>query len=119
MADELDLLRRANPVPSNDGRFHDRPLDQHAERRLSRLLHSGRPRRLRRWVLSVGTAAAVGVTALTLLLSGSATTPRWPRPDPCRSSPAPPPSLSAGSPHGRPPTAPSGCAREPTRRPGA
>ncbi|MFG2417722.1 CU044_5270 family protein [Streptomyces sp. NPDC048448] len=82
MADELDLLRRANPVPSDDGRFHDRPLDQHAERRLSRLLHSGRPRRLRRWVLSVGTAAAVGVTALTLLLSGSATTPAVAAPRP-------------------------------------
>ncbi|MFI5814615.1 CU044_5270 family protein [Streptomyces sp. NPDC051643] len=82
MADELDLLRRANPVPSDDGRFHDRPLDQHAERRLNRLLHSGRPRRLRRWVLSVGTAAAVGVTALTLLLSGSATTPAVAAPRP-------------------------------------
>lgn len=46
------------------------------------LLHSGRPRRLRRWVLSVGTAAAVGVTALTLLLSGSATTPAVAAPRP-------------------------------------
>ncbi|XES01185.1 hypothetical protein HEP87_62515 [Streptomyces sp. S1D4-11] len=25
MADELDILRRANPVPSTDPRFHDRP----------------------------------------------------------------------------------------------
>ncbi|MCX4579709.1 CU044_5270 family protein [Streptomyces sp. NBC_01571] len=82
MADELDLLRRANPVPSDDGRFHDRPLDQHAERRLNRLLHSGRPRRLRRWALSVGSAAAVGVVVLTLLLSGSATTPAVAAPRP-------------------------------------
>ncbi|MFJ8008544.1 CU044_5270 family protein [Streptomyces fagopyri] len=82
MADELDLLRRANPVPSDDARFHDRPLDQHAERGLNRLLHGGRPRRLRRWVLSVGTAAAAGVVALTLLLSGPATTPAVAAPRP-------------------------------------
>ncbi|MFD8425184.1 CU044_5270 family protein [Streptomyces sp. NPDC059466] len=82
MADELDLLRRANPVPSDDARFRDRPLDQHAERGLNRLLHSGRPRRLRRWALSVGTAAAVGVVVLTLLLSGSATTPAVAAPRP-------------------------------------
>ncbi|MFG3583091.1 CU044_5270 family protein [Streptomyces sp. NPDC047990] len=82
MADELDLLRHANPVPADDARFHDRPLDQHAERRLNRLLHGGRPRRLRRWVLSVGTAAAVGVTVLTLLLSGSATAPAVAAPRP-------------------------------------
>lgn len=82
MADELDLLRRANPVPSDDARFHDRPLDQHAERRLNLLLHGGRPRRLRRWALSVGTAAAVGVVVLALLLSGSATTPAVAAPRP-------------------------------------
>ncbi|MFJ1602264.1 CU044_5270 family protein [Streptomyces sp. NPDC088253] len=86
MADELDILRRANPVPSTDPRFHDRPLDQHAERRLNQLLHGERrgtrPRPLRRWVWSVGTAAAVGVVVLTLTLSGSTTTPAVAAPRP-------------------------------------
>ncbi|WP_369251522.1 CU044_5270 family protein [Streptomyces sp. R41] len=75
MADELELLRRANPVPSADPRFHERPLDQHAERRLNHLLHSARPRPWRRWVWSAGTAAAVGMVVLALTLSGSTTTP--------------------------------------------
>lgn len=82
MADELELLRRANPVPSDSPRFHDRPLDQHAERRLNRLLYSGRPRRLRRWAWTVGTAAVVGVVALTLVLSGSTTVPAVAAPRP-------------------------------------
>ncbi|MFD9324957.1 CU044_5270 family protein [Streptomyces sp. NPDC060065] len=82
MADELELLRRANPVPSDDTRFHDRPLDQHAERRLNQLLHSRRPRRLNRWLWSITTAAAVGVTVLTLMLSGSTTTPAVAAPRP-------------------------------------
>ncbi|MFF4345722.1 CU044_5270 family protein [Streptomyces sp. NPDC001530] len=75
MADELELLRRANPVPSGDPRFHDRPLDQHAERRLNHLLHGRRPRRLRRLAWSIGTAAAVGAVVVTLTLSGSTTAP--------------------------------------------
>ncbi|MGW3412150.1 CU044_5270 family protein [Streptomyces sp. NPDC000888] len=82
MADELELLRRANPVPSDDTRFHDRLLDQHAERRLNQLLHSRRPRRLNRWLWSITTAAAVGVTVLTLMLSGSTTTPAMAAPRP-------------------------------------
>lgn len=86
MADELDILRRANPVTAADPRFHDRPLDQHAERRLNRLLHgerdSGRPRPLRRWVWSVAATAAVGVVVLTLTLSGSTTTPAVAAPRP-------------------------------------
>lgn len=86
MADELDILRRANPVTAADPRFHDRPLDQHAERRLNRLLHgerdSGRPRPLRRWVWSVAGAATVGVVVLTLTLSGSTTTPAVAAPRP-------------------------------------
>jgi hypothetical protein len=40
MADELELLRRANPVPSGAPHFGDGPLDQNAERRLDQLLHS-------------------------------------------------------------------------------
>ncbi|WP_406176733.1 CU044_5270 family protein [Streptomyces sp. NBC_00996] len=82
MADELELLRRANPVPSADPRFHDRPLDQHAERRLNHLLHSACPRPLRRWLWSVGTAAAVGVVVLALTLSGPTTAPAVAAPRP-------------------------------------
>jgi hypothetical protein len=81
MADELELLRRANPVPDGDPRFHDRPLDHQAERRLNQLLHSERPRRVRRWAWSVGTAA-VGVVVLTLMLSGTTTTPAVAAPRP-------------------------------------
>ena len=44
MADELELLRRANPVPSDDPRFHDRPLDRRAEHRLRVLTRAGSPR---------------------------------------------------------------------------
>jgi hypothetical protein len=82
MADELEILRRANPVPSDDTRFHDRPLDQHAERRLNQLLHRERPRRLRRWAWSLATAAAVGVVVLTLMLSGTTTAPAVAAPRP-------------------------------------
>jgi hypothetical protein len=82
MADELELLRRANPVPSGDPRFQDRPLDQHAQRRLNQLLHSGRPRRLGRWAWSLGTAGVVGVVVLTLTLSGSTTVPAVAAPRP-------------------------------------
>ncbi|MFI9802785.1 CU044_5270 family protein [Streptomyces sp. NPDC052301] len=45
MADELDLLRRANPVPVDGPHFGDGPLDHRAERQLERLLHEARPRR--------------------------------------------------------------------------
>ncbi|MDT0390328.1 CU044_5270 family protein [Streptomyces dubilierae] len=38
MADELDLLRSADPVPSDDHRFGDGPLNPRAEHRLARLL---------------------------------------------------------------------------------
>ncbi|ROP47175.1 CU044_5270 family protein [Streptomyces sp. PanSC9] len=48
MADELELLRRADPVPADHPRFGDGPLDDPAERRLTRLMteeHAGRSRR--------------------------------------------------------------------------
>ncbi|MGW2748507.1 CU044_5270 family protein [Streptomyces sp. NPDC001450] len=45
MADELELLRRANPVPTDGPHFGDGPLDQRAERWLERLLHEAPPRR--------------------------------------------------------------------------
>ncbi|BCL25876.1 CU044_5270 family protein [Streptomyces aurantiacus] len=40
MADELELLRRANPVPSDGSRFGEGPLDHEAEDRLDRLMAS-------------------------------------------------------------------------------
>ncbi|MER5386265.1 CU044_5270 family protein [Streptomyces sp. NPDC002688] len=102
MADELELLRRANPVPSDDPRFHDRPLDRRAEHRLRVLTHAGsprpdrprhaprlgrlldgvRPRRPRHWAFSLGAAAAVGAVVLALTLSGPATVPAVAAPRP-------------------------------------
>ena len=54
MADELDLLRHANPVPPDAPHFADGPLDHRAERRLTELLDGGRgedvrPARLPVW----------------------------------------------------------------------
>ncbi|MFB6850588.1 CU044_5270 family protein [Streptomyces sp. NPDC056373] len=39
MADELELLRSADPVPPDGPHFGDGPLDHNAERRLQQLLH--------------------------------------------------------------------------------
>ncbi|MFF1448465.1 CU044_5270 family protein [Streptomyces sp. NPDC058274] len=89
MADELELLRRANPVPAGETRYQDRPLDHHAERRLNQLLHgeqgsrrSRRSRQARRWAWSLATTAVVAAIALTLLLSGTTTTPAVAAPRP-------------------------------------
>ncbi|MFF0186396.1 CU044_5270 family protein [Streptomyces sp. NPDC005244] len=102
MADELDLLRRANPVPADDPRFHDRPLDPEAEHRLLVLTRAGRehpgrpgrrphlghlldalrPRRPRDWAWTVTAAAAVGAVVLALTLSGAATVPAVAAPRP-------------------------------------
>ncbi|MFF4802964.1 CU044_5270 family protein [Streptomyces sp. NPDC001351] len=83
MADELELLRRANPVPVDGPHYGDGPLDHHAERRLSRLLHE-RPtgRRRTRLVWGLAATAVVAATALTLLLSGPGTTPAIAAPRP-------------------------------------
>ncbi|CAM5588048.1 hypothetical protein STENM327S_04671 [Streptomyces tendae] len=96
MADELDLLRRANPVPADAPPFADGPLDHHGERRLDRLLH-GRsvstpsrgplpgPRSRRHGVrLAWGLAATavVAVTALALLLGGPSAPPAVAAPRP-------------------------------------
>ncbi|MEU1816291.1 hypothetical protein ABZ543_13995 [Streptomyces roseifaciens] len=69
MHDELELLRTANPVPSGDGPWRDRPLDADAERALNRLLYGDRVRRT--GVLLIVRAEAtvlalVGVLALSL-----------------------------------------------------
>lgn len=83
MADELDLLRRADPVPAHGPHYGDGPLDHNAERRLAALLNE-RPAVRRRprlvWSLAAGTAAVV--TVLTLLLSGPGTTPAVAAPRP-------------------------------------
>jgi hypothetical protein len=77
MTDELELLRRANPVQANEGPWRHRPLDHGAEQRMNHLLHGphggGRhPTRTRRLVVSV---AATAVVALAMAFSGAGTTP--------------------------------------------
>ncbi|KOG42613.1 CU044_5270 family protein [Streptomyces resistomycificus] len=78
MADELELLRHANPVPVDAAHFGDGPLDHHAERRLNRLLHDeptvgrrGRARLL--WGMVATTVVAA--LALTLVIGGPSTPP--------------------------------------------
>lgn len=83
MADELELLRRANPVPADGPHFGDGPLDHTAERHLSRLLHD-RPRAPRRTRLAWTLVAVAVVTALVsaLLLTGQTTAPAVAAPRP-------------------------------------
>ncbi|MFF4362797.1 CU044_5270 family protein [Streptomyces sp. NPDC001604] len=83
MADELELLRRANPVPVDGPHYGDGPLDHDAERRLNRLLHQ-RPtgRRRTRLVWGLAATAVVAATALTLLFSGPGATPAIAAPRP-------------------------------------
>lgn len=85
MADELELLRRADPVPADGPRFGDGPLDHHAERHLNRLLHDAHPGRRRpyarlAWGLAV--TAVVVATALTVLLGGPGPAPAVAAPRP-------------------------------------
>ncbi|GAA2493198.1 CU044_5270 family protein [Streptomyces longisporus] len=82
MADELELLRRANPVPVDGPHYGDGPLDHHAERRLNRLLHERPTGRRTRLVWSLATTAVVATTALALLLSGPGTAPAVAAPRP-------------------------------------
>ncbi|MEU0170277.1 CU044_5270 family protein [Streptomyces iakyrus] len=106
MADELELLRGADPAPPDGPHFGDGPLDHNAERRLEQLLRDpgnglparrgGRPgllpgrlrdlllpgpRRLRlAWgVVATGVVAAL---TLTLVLSGPSTPPAVAAPRP-------------------------------------
>ncbi|MDN3027421.1 CU044_5270 family protein [Streptomyces sp. S.PB5] len=81
MADELELLRRANPVPTDGPHFGDGPLDHHAERRLNLLMRqrtSRRPRLL--WGLAATAIVAALVSAL--LFTGGTTTPAAAAPRP-------------------------------------
>ncbi|ANP51222.1 hypothetical protein J2Z21_003035 [Streptomyces griseochromogenes] len=88
MADELELLRGANPVPVDGPHFGEGPLDHRAERRLERLLHEDRRRRRIRLVpplrgstprarLLWGLAATAVVLVIALdAVLGGASTPR-------------------------------------------
>ncbi|MEU9356378.1 CU044_5270 family protein [Streptomyces griseoloalbus] len=88
MTDELDLLRRANPVPGDGPHFGDGPLDHRAERRLHALLDRPRTAPSRRlagrfrpvWALTA--VAAVAALTSALLLGGPATTPAIAAPRP-------------------------------------
>ncbi|MFF5493949.1 CU044_5270 family protein [Streptomyces aquilus] len=81
MADELDLLRRANPVPTDGPHYGDGPLDHHAERRLDALMRQRTSRRPRLyWGLAAGGVVAVLVSAL--LFTGQTTAPAVAAPRP-------------------------------------
>jgi hypothetical protein len=84
MADELELLRRANPAPPNGPHFGEGPLDHRAERHLNRLLHDSAPRPWHRARLAWGlvATAVVAVLALALVLSDPNTTPAVAAPRP-------------------------------------
>lgn len=85
MPDELELLRRANPVPDDGPYFGDGPLDQRAESRLDRLLRQPLPtRRVPRARLLWGLAATgvVLATALAALVGGPNTQPALAAPRP-------------------------------------
>ncbi|MCI3274077.1 CU044_5270 family protein [Streptomyces cylindrosporus] len=93
MADELELLRRADPMPVDGPHYGDGPLDHNAERRLAELL-GRRPAARRTWLrrtaaghrarLAWGLVAAAVVTAVTLALvvSGPGTPPAVAAPRP-------------------------------------
>ncbi|MGN9815622.1 CU044_5270 family protein [Streptomyces sp. SD11] len=101
MADELELLRRADPVPGDDARFGEGPLGHEAESRLHHLMagagagtgtgagagtgtggerRPGRGRISLVWALAA--TVAVAVTATALLLAGPSTTPAVAAPRP-------------------------------------
>ncbi|GHC96749.1 hypothetical protein GCM10010313_03440 [Streptomyces violarus] len=92
MADELELLRSADPVPSDGPHFGDGPLDHDAERRLARLLRERPSGRLRdrllpgpgrpRLAWGLVATAVVAALTLTLVLSGPDTTPAVAAPRP-------------------------------------
>ncbi|MFJ8630615.1 CU044_5270 family protein [Streptomyces sp. NPDC093568] len=84
MADELELLRGANPVPADGPHYGDGPLDHTAERRLDLLLNQRPAAPRRRTRLAWGLAATAVVTALVsaLLLTGQTTAPAVAAPRP-------------------------------------
>ncbi|MER6573118.1 CU044_5270 family protein [Streptomyces sp. NPDC001093] len=88
MTDELDLLRRADPVPAHGPYFGDGPLDHGAERRLELLLGEDerRPAPLRtprpRLWWGLAATAVVLATTLTALLGGPGSPPAVAAPRP-------------------------------------
>ncbi|MFI9756930.1 CU044_5270 family protein [Streptomyces sp. NPDC051963] len=84
MADELELLRRANPVPGDGPHFGDGPLDHPAERHLDRLLHDrpARPRSRTRRAWTLAASAVVAALVSTLLFTGQTTAPAVAAPRP-------------------------------------
>ncbi|MET9836032.1 CU044_5270 family protein [Streptomyces sp. NPDC006385] len=84
MADELELLRRADPVPADGPHFGDGPLDHRAERHLDRLLRDRPAAPHRRIRLAWGLAASAVVAALVsgLLFTGQTTAPAVAAPRP-------------------------------------
>ncbi|MFH8463174.1 CU044_5270 family protein [Streptomyces sp. NPDC017991] len=101
MADELELLRRADPVPRDDPRFGEGPLGHEAESRLHHLMADAgagtgtdagvdadvygerRPRPSRtRLVWALTATVVVATTATALLLAGPSTTPAVAAPRP-------------------------------------
>lgn len=84
MADELELLRRADPVPADGPHFGDGPLDHTAERHLDRLLHEGpsTPRRRTRLAWTLAASAVVAALVSALLLTGQTTAPAIAAPRP-------------------------------------
>ncbi|KUL21150.1 CU044_5270 family protein [Streptomyces regalis] len=81
MADELELLRRANPVPVDAPHFGDGPLDHHAERQLDRLMRE-RPSRRPRLLWGLAAAAVVAALVSALLFTGQTTAPAVAAPRP-------------------------------------
>ncbi|MFI6013125.1 CU044_5270 family protein [Streptomyces sp. NPDC051243] len=84
MADELELLRRANPVPVEGPHYGDGPLDHTAERHLDRLLRERppAPRRRTRLAWSLAATAVVAALVSALLLTGQTTAPAVAAPRP-------------------------------------
>jgi hypothetical protein len=86
MADELDLLRAADPAPADGPHFGEGPLDHTAERHLNRLLHDTHPGH-RTWARSrllwgLTAVAVVTATTLTVLLGGPSGAPAVAAPRP-------------------------------------
>ncbi|MGI5380270.1 CU044_5270 family protein [Streptomyces sp. CA-251387] len=84
MADELELLRRANPVPADGPHFGDGPLDHTAERGLDRLLNDrpAAPRRRTRLAWGLAATAVVAALVSALLFTGQTTAPALAAPRP-------------------------------------
>ncbi|WP_328875812.1 CU044_5270 family protein [Streptomyces sp. NBC_00287] len=82
MTDELDLLRRANPVPVDGPHFGDGPLDHRAERRLNQLLQQRNSRRRPRLVWALTATAIVAALVSALLFTGQTTAPAVAAPRP-------------------------------------